>query len=74
MIIRNHLVEIQKEITMNDKQNDDKSTWAIGGGVIAGVGAGLFFLSHSALFFVGCIMLGLGLGLIITSILSNSNK
>lgn len=48
----------------------DKSDWAIGGGVIMGVGAGLFFLKTSALIFVGCILLGLGLGLIVTSIIS----
>ncbi len=48
----------------------DKSTWAIGGGVLMGVGAGFFFLQTSPLLFVGCILLGLGLGLIATSIIS----
>ena len=48
----------------------DKSTWAIGGGVILGVGVGFFFLQQSALYFVGCILAGLGVGLIATSILS----
>ena len=49
---------------------DDKSTWAIGGGVILGTGIGFFFLHASALAFVGSILTGLGLGLIITSIIS----
>ncbi|GAB2769015.1 hypothetical protein [Salinimicrobium soli] len=54
---------------MTDKK-EDKSTWAIGGGLLAGVGAGFFFLPGSPLAFVGSIILGLGLGLIITSLLS----
>ena len=53
---------------------DDRSSWAIGGGVILGVGVGFFLLHKSALFFVGCILLGLGLGLIVTSIISAVNK
>ena len=48
----------------------DKSTWAIGGGVILGLGVGLFFLPQSALSFVGSLLGGLGLGLVITAILS----
>ncbi|MGQ1783555.1 MULTISPECIES: hypothetical protein [unclassified Saccharicrinis] len=57
---------------MNDKQiTDDKSTWAIGGGLLIGLGVGFFFLKTSALVFVGCIIGGLGLGLIITAILSS---
>jgi F0F1-type ATP synthase assembly protein I len=51
-------------------KKDDKSTWAIGGGVLMGVGAGFFFLKESPLAFVACILLGLGLGLMITSIIS----
>jgi len=40
----------------NQKLKDDKSTWAIGGGVIIGTGVGFFFLHISALIFVGCIL------------------
>ncbi len=58
---------------MADKK-DDKSTWAIGGGVIMGVGGGFFFLPHAPMMFVGCILLGLGVGLIVTSILSRDQK
>jgi hypothetical protein len=49
--------------------SDDKSTWAIGGGIMLGIGIGFFFLPN-ALAFVGSIMAGLGLGLIATSIIS----
>ena len=56
-----------------DKTNkkEDKSTWAIGGGVLMGIGAGFFFLRESPLAFVACILLGIGLGLMITSIISS---
>ena len=49
---------------------EDKSTWAIGGGLLLGLGVGFFFLQTSALAFVGCILAGLGLGLILTSLIS----
>lgn len=56
-------------------QKNDKSTWAIGGGLLMGLGAGFFFLKAStALAFVGSILCGLGLGLIITSILGSIRR
>ena len=58
---------------MTIKKND-KSTWAIGGGVLTGTGVGLFFLQTSALAFVGSILVGLGLGLVLTAIISSKNK
>ena len=51
--------------------NEDKSTWAIGGGVLLGIGVGLFFLKTSALAFVGSILAGLGVGLVVTAIISS---
>ena len=60
---------------MGDKNmGDDKSTWAIGGGVLLGIGVGFFFLQGSPLFFVGSILGGLGLGLMVTSIISGIKK
>jgi len=55
-----------------DKTNkkDDKSTWAIGGGLLMGLGVGFFFLQQSPLAFIGSMLAGLGLGLLITSIIS----
>ena len=58
---------------MTDKK-DDKSTWAIGGGLLLGLGIGFFFLKESALAFVGSMLSGLGLGLIVTSILSSKRN
>jgi len=79
IITRTSKVTVQDDSVNNkkrrkemDKTNnkDDKSTWAIGGGVLMGIGAGFFFLKESPLAFVACILLGLGLGLLITSIIS----
>ena len=53
---------------------EDKSTWAIGGGLLLGLGIGFFFLKDSVFAFVGCILAGLGLGLLITSIISSGSK
>jgi len=48
----------------------DRSTWATGGGLLLGLGVGFFFLKESSLAFVGSLLAGLGLGLIVTSIIS----
>ena len=55
-----------------DKTNkkEDKSTWAIGGGVLMGVGAGIFYIKTYPLGIVAFTLIGIGLGLIITSIIS----
>ena len=58
---------------MTDKK-DDRSTWAIGGGVLVGIGVGFFFLQTSALAFVGSILAGLGLGLVVTAIISSKSN
>jgi len=54
--------------------NKDKSTWAIGGGLLLGLGVGFVFLQNSALYFVGCIIGGLGLGLLVTAILGSKKS
>jgi len=60
---------------MNQANNKgDKCTWATGGGLLIGVGIGLFYLNTSALAFVGSILAGLGFGLILTSILSSVTR
>jgi hypothetical protein len=41
---------------------------AIGGGLLAGLGGGFFLLETNALYFVGCLLGGLGIGLIIASL------
>jgi len=55
-----------------DKPNkkEDKSTWAIGGGVLIGVGVGIFYIRTYPLGIVAFTLIGIGVGLIITSIIS----
>jgi hypothetical protein len=60
----------QKGCTM---QTNDKSTWAIGGGLLMGLGVGFFVLQQSALAFVGSIIAGLGMGLLIAALISRKN-
>jgi hypothetical protein len=56
---------------MDEKQIlEDKSTWATGGGLMMGLGVGFFFLKANPLAFVGCILAGLGLGLVLTALVS----
>jgi hypothetical protein len=63
---------MKQEISKMDNTNKkaDRSTWAIGGGLLLGLGVGFFFLKESALAFVGSMFIGLGLGLMVTSIIS----
>ncbi len=50
--------------------SNDRSTWAIGGGLLAGLGVGFFVLQTSALYFVGALIAGLGVGLVVTAVIS----
>ena len=52
----------------------DKSTWAVGGGTLLGLGIGFFFLQQSVFAFVGCLLGGIGVGLLVTAILSTSKR
>jgi len=55
-------------------KKDDKSTWVIGGTTLIGIGVGFIFLKTSALLFVASILIGIGFGLVITSLISNKNR
>jgi hypothetical protein len=54
---------------MSDRQRNYGS-WAVGGGLLAGLGVGFFFLETSALAFIACICIGLGIGLLTAALLS----
>jgi len=53
-------------------RKNDKSAWAIGGKTLIGIGVGFIFLKESPLIFVASILIGIGLGLVITSLISRS--
>ena len=52
----------------------DRSSWAVGGGTLLGLGVGFFFLEQSSHAFVGCLLGGIGLGLLVTSILGTLKR
>ena len=56
------------------EKKSDKSSWAIGGTTLIGVGVGLIFLKTSVIFFVASILIGIGLGLVIASFISRDKK
>jgi len=53
-----------------DKKMDERGSWAIGGCTMIGIGVGFIFLTKSVLFFVASILIGIGLGLLIASLIS----
>lgn len=60
--------------------DDDKSVLAIIGGLIMGVGAGLFFFPQSVFgvpsvfAFVGCILGGFGIGLLVAALMTAKGR
>lgn len=50
----------------------DKSVWAIGGTTMIGVAVGLILVKISAIYLVASIIAGVGLGLVITAIISKN--
>jgi len=55
-------------------KKDDKSAWVIGGTTLIGIGVGFIFLKTSALLFIASILIGIGFGLVITSLISSKNR
>lgn len=55
-------------------KKEEKSSWAIGGTTMIGVGVGLIYLQTSVLIFVASIIIGVGAGLIVAPILSFFEK
>lgn len=62
----------QKSTKMEKKtKNEDKSSWAIGGTTMIGLGVGLIFIQTSVLIFMASLIIGIGVGLVLAPILSN---
>jgi len=53
--------------------NKAKIIYALAGGTLVGLGIGFFFLLTSIILFVGCLLTGIGLGLLVASIISSQN-
>jgi len=50
----------------------DRGAYAIGGGLMTGLGVGFFFFPQNIFAFIGSILAGIGLGLILAAILPKS--
>ena len=59
---------------MSDKVMEERRNWAAGGGLMLGLGVGFFLLEKSPLYFTGCILGGIGLGLIAGAVLTKAKK
>jgi hypothetical protein len=57
---------------MNKK--DDMSKWIIGGTTLIGLGVGFIFLKTSGLIFIASILIGIGAGLVLASLISAINR
>lgn len=70
IFINQYLGAIKGKVMSDNGKKIDRDTWAIGGGVLLGLGVGFFFLHQSALYFIGSLTAGIGIGLLVTAILS----
>lgn len=52
--------------------SDDKSSWAVGGGIVGGLGLGLLLHYTNPMAIPAFTLLGLGFGLFFTSLISRS--
>ena len=57
-----------------NKPKEDRSSWAIGGTTVIGLGVGLIYLKTSVLIFVASLLIGIGAGLVITAIISSKKE
>ncbi len=53
-----------------EARKEDRSTWAIGGTTMIGLGVGLIFLQTSALILVASLIIGIGAGLVLVPLIS----
>ena len=58
----------------NKTKTEDKSSWAIGGTTMIGLGVGLIFIQTSVLIFLASLIIGIGAGLVLAPILSNKKS
>lgn len=54
-----------------DHKQFDRGSWAIGGTTLIGLGVGLIFITTSVLVFVASLLVGIGSGLLVASLMPN---
>ena len=55
-------------------KKDDKSSWAVGGCTMIGIGVGFIFLTIHVFYFIASIMIGIGMDLLIASLISKKKE
>jgi len=50
----------------------DRGSWAVGGGTLVGLGVGFIFIQTSVFAFIASLLIGIGAGLLIASLLLKS--
>lgn len=53
---------------------ENKDGWVIGGMTLVGVGTGMIFLQTAPLIFVACILVGIGLGLVLETLINRKKE
>lgn len=54
--------------------NNNSRAWIVGGTTIIGLGVGLLFLRTSALIFVACLLIGIGVGLVLAQLVTGDKR
>ena len=60
---------MSKETQSETKKDWDRAGAIIGGTTLIGLAVGFVFLSRSPLYFVACILGGVGIGLVVSSLI-----
>lgn len=64
-----YLGELPIPAIMSEKSRE-KSDWAIGGCTLIGLGVGMIYLKTSVLLFFASLLIGIGVGLVLTALIS----
>ena len=59
---------------MNTNKKSGKRSWAVGGCTLIGIGVGFIFLRVNVFYFLASILVGIGLGLLIASLISGKGE
>lgn len=54
----------------SSNRKDRRGSWVIGGTTLIGIGVGFVLLRTSVLYFVAAVLVGIGLGLVMASLIS----
>ena len=59
-----------EKVKDDSKKKDNKDGWLIGGPTLIGVGVGFILLHYSVFFFIGAVVIGVGIGLLLEGVIA----